>query len=186
MSCNTGYKLVDGYCIVNYSIKIIYNTDTINQNIKLINEFQGKITEMIIDEKNVEPCTDYTFENIGNHTVYMLVDTENTTSLDYMFYKVDKMISISFTENFKTDNIVSMNNMFSVCSSLTSINLANFNTKNVKDMSYMFVGCTYLSSFNFFDINIENVINMTAFFYGCVSLTSIDLSKIINVLHYLP
>jgi surface protein len=31
-----------------------------------------------------------------------------------------------------------MNNMFSHCKSLISIDLSNFNTENVEDMSYMF------------------------------------------------
>ena len=97
-SCNKGYKLIDGKCIINYSMKIIYNSNLINQNIKLINNVPGEILEMIIDEQNVEPCINYTFTNIGNHTVYILMDTTNTSSLEYMFYKIDKMISISFTE----------------------------------------------------------------------------------------
>ena len=41
-----------------------------------------------------------------------------------------------------------MSDMFSDCSSLTSLNLSNFNTNNVNDMSYMFSECSSLKILN--------------------------------------
>ena len=38
--------------------------------------------------------------------------------------------------------------MFSVCSSLTNIELSNFNTNNVTNMSYMFYRCKKLTKDN--------------------------------------
>ena len=49
--------------------------------------------------------------------------------------------------NFDSSQVTDMGNMFSECSSLTSINLFNFDTSNVTTMRSMFNGC---SIFNFF------------------------------------
>ena len=46
------------------------------------------------------------------------------------------------------NNITDMSNMFSNCSSLTSLNLSNFNTNNVNNMSEMFSDCSSLTSLN--------------------------------------
>ena len=50
-----------------------------------------------------------------------------------------KKINLS---NFNTNNVKSMNEMFSGCSSLQEINLFNFNINNVTDMRGMFSGCS--------------------------------------------
>ena len=84
---------------------------------------------MSVDDIKVSPTEYYTFDYPGNHTVYMLVDITNLTSLDYMFYDSD-MSSIIFTSKFNTTHIESMNYMFSSCSHLTSIDFSYFNTGN--------------------------------------------------------
>ena len=143
-SCNPGYKLENGACIINYSFKTLYQTQKENQRVNLLGEFKFIIEEMIIDGKKVDPCRKYTFESIGLHSVYVLVDLSQTSSLESMFYESD-MISISFSEKFNTEKIVDMNYMFDTCENLTSIDLSVFNTRNVLDMGECLVSVLHLS-----------------------------------------
>jgi hypothetical protein len=68
MDCNYGYKLIEGKCILNYSIKSIYFTSKDNTNIDLLyKDYLNNIVEMSIDGQNINPCTNYTFQVSGNH-----------------------------------------------------------------------------------------------------------------------
>ena len=78
--------MVDGECIINYSIKMEYYTDTTDEIVKLINTVPADITEMIIDDKVVKSNQYYVFENIGKHIIYISIDISNTFS-DICFIK---------------------------------------------------------------------------------------------------
>ena len=69
-----------------------------------------------------------------------------------------------------------MRNIFSGCSSLTSLDLSGWNTSNVTDMQYMFNGCENLKSLDLSHFNTSKVIYMHCMFQYCSSLTSLDLS----------
>ena len=58
-----------------------------------------------------------------------------------------------------------MSEMFSNCSSLTSLNLSKFNTKNVKSMCNMFYNCCSLVFLDISNFNYDNVINKDNMFY---------------------
>ena len=60
-----------------------------------------------------------------------------------------------------------MRGMFSVCSSLKSINLSSFNTNNVNNMREMFSRCSSLESIDLSSFNTTNVDNMHGMFYYC-------------------
>ena len=174
--CETGYKLIDGKCLLNYSMKTIYNTKIMNSQIQLINDtFVENIQEMIIDDVIVTPCNNYFFSSIGNHTVYFLMKN-NIKSLARMFFNIQNIISISFTSLFDSESVKSLNLMFYNCTKLTSADFHYFNTKNVVNMTALFYGCYSLSSMKIDNFNTENVQNMGDMFCDCLSLTSIDLS----------
>ena len=174
--CDTGYKLINGKCLINYSFKAIYNTKNINIEIKLINStFVENIIEMIIDDEIVTPCNNYSFSFIGNHTVYFLMKN-NIKSLNKMFYNISNIISISFTCLFDSDSVNEVNLMFYNCTNLYSVDLNYFNTKNVVNMNSLFSNCYSLSSIKIDNFNTENVQYMADMFSYCFSLTSIDLS----------
>ena len=177
LKCSLGYKLLEGECLINYSFKAIYATNKRNENINLVNNLPNDIEEMIIDGKEVKPCKNFTFESKGQHIIYVLVDLSKLDSLQYMFYKINNLISISFTEKFNTEKIKYMNYLFSFCSSLININIKTFDTSNVLDMSYMFSGCPLIKSIDISNFVTKNVVNMDSIFLGCSSLTSIDLSN---------
>ena len=100
-SCEKGYKLKDGKCFTNYSFKVIYNTQKLNETIPLINaNYTKDIMEMIINDEKIIPKNNYTFTKIGEQIVYFLIrDIEST---EYMFYNITYMTSIIFTNCFNT------------------------------------------------------------------------------------
>jgi hypothetical protein len=122
LKCNPGYKLADGTCILNYSIKAIYNTDKKNENLKLINTIPNNIIEMYIDDRYIEPCTNYIFESPGNHSVYILLNNSNLV-LNKLFYGVNKMTYINYTYLFNPGNLKDISYMFKGCKSLVSLDL---------------------------------------------------------------
>ena len=50
-----------------------------------------------------------------------------------------------------------MDNMFSYCESLVSLNLSNFNPENIINMNYMFSSCYSLISLDLSNFNPENI-----------------------------
>ena len=48
-----------------------------------------------------------------------------------------------------------MENMFSYCYSLTSLDLSYFNTRQIRSMSKMFMGCENLQKLNLNSFNTE-------------------------------
>ena len=205
IECNLGYKLVNDKCILNYSFKAIYKQVNKNEGTKLINK--GSIIKMIIDGKEVkEPLSNYYyFNDTESHEIYFLINMEKFgISLNNLFYYVNRMISISFTNLFNTSNIEIMKNFFYQCSKLESINnsynldiskvkdmsyffyycyslksidLSNFDTKNVRDLRGMFSGCSQLKSIDLSNFDTKNVTDLSGMFSGCSQLKSIDISN---------
>ena len=175
--CEPGYKLLDGKCLINYSFKALYYTENDNETINLIYNFPNGIKEIIADDNDIIPCHNYTFPNSGNHTVYMLLNMTKCDSLHLMFFGNKRLISISFSEIFNTENITNLRNMFDGCKSLISIDFSNFNTKNVVNMNKMFHECSSLTSINISNFDTQSVTGMYNLFYGCSSLTSLNLSN---------
>ena len=202
--CNQGYKLVDGKCLLNYSFKATYFSNSANQTISLINSsYVSSIKEISVNNELIPINQNYTFSSTGNYTFYFLMNIPPTNSLNQMFKGIKNLTSISFTDKFNTENITDMSHMFDYCISLTSINFTNFNTKNVKNMEFLFSKCSalklldlsnfntenvenmsfmfsfssLLTSINLKSFNTKNVITMNSMFHSCYRLTSIDLSN---------
>ena len=65
--CNPGYKLVNGKCIVNYSFKATYYSNSDNSNITLINSIYVKdIIEISFNNKKIPVSQNYMFPFAGN------------------------------------------------------------------------------------------------------------------------
>ena len=178
-SCNIGYKLINGKCIINYSFIAKYRTYGINQNIKLIySDYKDNIIELIIDNEKKEPCVEYTFEQVGEHIVYFLLNITHISSLNELFFYIDTLTSVSFSKSFDTRHIKSINYMFSYCYSLTSIDFNYINTTNIEEMTHIFMYCSSLSYINISSLNTKNVKNMESMFFGCTSLKSLDIQNL--------
>ena len=100
---------------------------------------------------------------------------------DILIGNSDTIIPTSTVEaSFKgsnTSNVTSMNNMFSGCNKLTSLDLSNLNTINVTSMSSMFQNCNNLTSLTINNFDTTNVSGMSSMFQNCSSLESLDLNK---------
>ena len=121
-------------------------------------------------------------KKLGNGTIVHIVfdksfSTYTPTSLNSFFQSLTKLETITGLEYLNTENVTDMKRMFSLCSSLKSLDVTHFNTANVKDMSYMFSLCSSLKSLDVTHFNTANVTSMTRMFLGCSSLTSLDVTN---------
>lgn len=116
------------------------------------------------------------FSNLTTITGLDYLNTENVTSLSEMFSGCSSLTSLDLS-NFNTVNVTDMGAMFSGCSGLTSLDLGTFNTVNVAVMASMFSGCNNLASLNLNGFDTENVTDMQSMFSGCSGLTNLDLSS---------
>ena len=93
-----------------------------------------------------------------------------------MFSALSSLTTVDFGGCFDTSNVTNMENMFSDCGSLTSLDLSGFDTSKVTNMESMFFGCQNLATLDVSGFDTSKVTNMLAMFDSCVYLTSLDLS----------
>ena len=72
-----------------------------------MNYLPNKITEMVVDSIQVKEDKNnfYTFPLSGTHTVYILINITNCTSLKSLFEDNKNLTSIAFTSEFNTQNV---------------------------------------------------------------------------------
>ena len=106
------------------------------------------------------------------------------TSFNGMFYggtnqetwvmqTLSKMKSIEGLENLNTEEVTDMSNMFTSCSSLTSLDLSTFNTGSVTKMVAMFQLCENLEMVDVSSFDISKVTDMGQMFNYCPKLKTI-------------
>ena len=95
----------------------------------------------------------------------------NTTGITDMYNMFSHCTSLTTVHLFDTFSVTDMQQMFYKCNQLTSVPL--FYTSNVTVMIYMFGYCNSLTSVPLFDTS--SVTNMEAMFDTCSSLTSVPL-----------
>ena len=103
------------------------------------------------------------------------LNTENVTSMAYMFSSCKKLAELDVT-HFNTANVKDMTSMFYSCKGLTSLDVTNFNTANVTSMSGMFCNCYKLTSLDVTNFNTANVTEMVSMFQNCHNLKEIYVS----------
>ena len=104
------------------------------------------------------------------------LDTKNIISMNGMFSNCTSLTSLNLS-SFNTSNVTEMNYMFRECGSLTSLDLSNFDTSKVTSMREMFSRCSSLTSLDLSSFNTSKVIGMNEMFSNCNRLTSLDLSN---------
>ena len=148
-SCNPGYKLKDGKCIFIYSFKATYESTKTHQYTSIFGySFSKKIINVQMNEKNYNNLNYFNFPDEGKYELFALVDASNLTSLKFAFSMMSELISISFTEEYNTDNKTNMDNMFGGASNLKEVNMSYLNVDNVKNMDGMFSNFKKLNSVN--------------------------------------
>ena len=103
------------------------------------------------------------------------------TSCFQWFKGLSSLTTIEGIGYLNTSEVTDMNEMFSGCSSLSSLQLTTFNTAKVTNMSQMFSGCSSLSSLQLTTFNTAKVTDMTRMFYNCSSLKTIYTSNLFDV-----
>ena len=120
---------------------------------------------------NTDDTTTNTLYIQGNGGV-----TANYNS-EYLFFRFSKLTEIENLNLLDTSNVISMNQMFGSCSSLTSLDVSKFDTSQVTNMLDMFSGCRCLTSLDVSKFDTSKVTSMNYMFYDCSSLTSLDVSN---------
>ena len=145
------------------------------------NTHNSKISKVVFEASfaNARPTTCYAW--FKNFTFLNQIEgienlnTENVTSMAYMFSSCNKLAELDVT-HFNTANVKNMEYMFECCKGLSSLDVTNFNTANVTNMLAMF-GRTSLTSLDVTHFNTANVKDMTSMFYACRGLTSLDVTN---------
>lgn len=98
-------------------------------------------------------------------------------SCNAWFYCFEGLTRIEHLDYLNTSEVENMGLMFSICTSLETLDLSSFNTEKVTNMFEMFVGSTNLRTINLPKGFIgSNVTDLNGMFRGCASLTELDLS----------
>lgn len=126
-------------------------------------------TTITPDSGKVLSSVEVTTNISGTNTLKKLLDGTKSTAALFMNYTGN---SVEGLINFDdTENVITMDSMFSSCPNLTTI--PALNTTKVTVMSNMFSDSVSLTTIPALDVS--NVADMTAMFYGCSSLTTIPL-----------
>ena len=94
-----------------------------------------------------------------------------------IFYALSNATDIEGMKNLNTSVVTDMSGMFTLCSSLTSLDLSSFNTSNVTNMNSMFFGCSNIQALDFTSFDVSNVTNMQMMLASCSELTTIYCNK---------
>lgn len=98
-------------------------------------------------------------------------------SCNAWFYCFEGLTRIEHLDYLNTSEVENMGLMFSICTSLETLDLSSFNTEKVTDMQTMFEGSTNLRTINLPKGFIgSNVTDLNGMFRGCANLTELDLS----------
>jgi surface protein len=119
------------------------------------------------------------FANMTNLTTIVgleNLDTSEATTMEEMFSCCYIITSIDVS-NFNTSKVTNMYSMFNRCNLLTSLDVSHFNTSNVQNMGVMFNFCEKLESIDVSHFDTSNVTVFNHMFNNCSALTSIDLSN---------
>ena len=104
-------------------------------------------------------------------------DFEAAANMSLFLYAASNLKTLTLPDNMTLANVTSMNQSFSACSSLQSLDTSKWTLANVIDMYHCFMGCGSLQSLDTSKWTLANVTNMQGCFYDCGSLQSLDTSK---------
>lgn len=130
-----------------------------------------KVGKIYRNGKTISPTVKFSADK---DMLQQRVDATNDAS--YLFYYFGGK-NLDFINKLDTSKVTNMNNMFSNCNKLKTIDLSNFNTSNVTDMSYMFYYCTNLTPIDVSSFDTSNVTNMSYMFYDIFALETLNLSN---------
>ena len=174
---NNEYTKYKGKCVLDYHFVATYKTTIKNEWVSFTKNIlisRMKINGTIINNSTFY----YIFENPGEHIVY--IKLSNTNVFSSLFANIQKLVSINFLEISQSASISLMNDCFSGCINLISINMTNLNLDNNQCFMNFFKDDYNLKEVIFPKKKFYKIIWFYRMFYGCKSLTSIDMSLVSN------
>lgn len=156
---------------ISKNLQSITNTESMFENAHFLNEFDfsfdtSKITSMAYMFSN---C--FNLRNVNFNNNFKL---DAVISMSKMFYYTD--IREIILSNLNAPNLLNMDETFSECNGLWSIDLSNLNAPKLSTFQAIFKGDVSLKYVLFNDLKAPNLYNIKEMFSGCSSLSSIDLS----------
>ena len=140
---------------------------------------RGKITTVnILNQIKPTTCSEW-FNNCYNLAEIKNIENLNTsacTEMVEMFSDCSSLTSLD-ASNWDTSACTDMSSMFSYCDSLISLDASNWDTSTCIDMSCMFSDCSSLTSLDVSNWKTSACISMLSMFSYCSSLTSLDASN---------
>ena len=144
-----------------------------------------KVQDVKVVTQNVDSSGAYDFQPDEGYDA-MKVLRANLTIPSTPVQSIDLKTGIKFSSSTFSampftlicdSGVTDMNNMFSNCENLTTLDVSNFDTSNVTDMGYMFDYCSSLKTLDVSNFDTSKVTNMNAMFKSCLNLTTLDLSN---------
>ena len=148
-----------------------------------VNTVKGTMTTVKFDAsfKNMKPTSCYCWfadcSKLTTITGIANLTTTNVTNMEQMFSNCSSLTSLDVSK-FNTANVTTMKYMFRGLSSVSSLDLSSFSTANVTIMWGMFSNCSKLTSLNLSNFNTAKVTDMDAMFSNCTSLKNLELSSL--------
>ena len=157
-----------------------------------LDDYIAEHGEVIGTESNLEANSGDPFgETINNgngmnQIKKIVFDTDVTPIADInnpflWFAQHGNLTEIENIERVDTSQITRMNNAFSVCTALKTLDLSSWDTSNVTDMSQMFASCNSLTEVDASGLDTSNVASMERMFTECRSLVNVYGLKDWNV-----
>ena len=173
-------------------IECIYEIKKLGKEIQLLNyvkqnykdfslyydrkeEEMEEFFELYLNDNKIDFCFKNEFKQKKQYKIKIQC-LKLITNMNNIFSHCSSLISLNLS-NLNTNIVTDMSRMFYNCSSLTFLNLKNLKTHNVTNMEDMFSECSSLISLDLSNFNTYNVTNMSGMFYNCSSLISLDLSS---------
>ena len=174
MCCH--YDIENEKCDMTNSILIYYGIDA-EYNSGFQTDYRKNIEYLINVDYKKKIKVNETFK-VHKGAKLEIYFNSNEIELNNFFQEkyTANIISIDFSY-FHSTSLISLNSLFSGCTSLISLDLSNLDTSSVTDMSYMFYRCSSLKSLEIYNFNTTSVKSMGYMFYECTSLESLDLSN---------
>lgn len=99
-------------------------------------------------------------------------DKYKVTNMNQMFSKCKHLLSIDVSK-WDTSHVYNMDAVFNECESIKELDLNNWNTHNVLTMRYMFDSCYSLKTIKVDTWDVSNVVTMIGMFNECKNLNRI-------------
>ena len=182
IECYPGYELENGMCVLKYFIKATFITLSKFEEVKMSYGSLPYCKNLIINGEYKQFYPKYQFKEIGEYTVYYIINQEKlksnyqgTASFSSFFSSNKNLVSISFTNLVNTINPKSMAYMFSGCNKLTSIDFGPIKGSSIESMNSMFYNCEELTTVNMENFLFTSLKSTEHMFYNCYKLTTIKM-----------